>query len=62
MLAIHVVRWYSVEEVVQSRSPTSEVKAMSVGIFTDKAHAPMGEQIAEAIGSRQAAWEEILPR
>jgi len=35
---------------------------MSVGIFTDKAHAPMGEQIAEAIGSRQAAWEEILPR
>jgi hypothetical protein len=33
---------------------------MSVGIFTDKAHAPTAEQIAEAIGSRQAAWEDML--
>jgi hypothetical protein len=33
---------------------------MSVGIFTDKAHAPTAEQIAEAISSRQAAWEDML--
>lgn len=33
---------------------------MSVGIFTDKAHAPTAEQIFEAIGSRRAAWEEML--
>jgi hypothetical protein len=33
---------------------------MSVGVFTDKAHAPTAEQISEAIGSRRAAWEEIL--
>jgi hypothetical protein len=59
-LAIHVVQWYSVEQVVESRSPISEVKAMSVGIFTDKAHAPTEEQISEAIGSRRAAWEDML--
>jgi hypothetical protein len=33
---------------------------MSVGVFTDKVHAPTAEQISEAIGSRRAAWEEIL--
>jgi hypothetical protein len=34
--------------------------AMSVGVFTDKAQAPTLEQVTEAIGSRRAAWEEIL--
>ena len=33
---------------------------MSVGVFTDKARAPTAEQISEAIGSRRAAWEEVL--
>ena len=33
---------------------------MSVGVFTDKAHAPTAEQISEAIGSRRAAWEDML--
>jgi len=33
---------------------------MSVGVFTDKAHAPTAEQISAAIGSRRAAWEDTL--
>jgi len=33
---------------------------MSVGVFTNKAHAPTAEQISGAIGSRRAAWEEML--
>jgi hypothetical protein len=33
---------------------------MSVGVFTDKAHAPTAEQISESIGPRRAAWEEIV--
>ena len=33
---------------------------MSVGVFTDKGHAPTAEQISESIGSRRAAWEDIV--
>lgn len=32
---------------------------MSIGIFTDKKHKPSAEEIRAAVGSKQAAWEDL---
>jgi hypothetical protein len=33
---------------------------MSVGCFTDKKHQPGGSEISEALGTRQAFWDELV--
>ena len=33
---------------------------MSIGVFVDKAHPPTMDQVFQAIGLRQPAWEELV--